>query len=417
MMIRTFHSIGQGAFYTEEFDNFRFIYDCGTDTDGKKRIEGYIKNHLKENDVINALFISHFHRDHINGLEYLLSNTDVKYIFIPQYDIYQQALDFVCTDRNLNSFNTGLTINPVDAIKSISPKTKVITIKRYTQKNDSNEVDLETLNDGAIIDSGKSIKTCCIPNWRFIPINHNNTNSILFQKHLKALKIEFHNASDFISAWQQKTIRDKIKKAFKRLPKNPNENSMVVYSGPKINSVLRFSHYITSPANLRNHCINQNVGCIYFGDYETGDDAWNTIINALKDHYDLAGVIQIPHHGSSNNYRDEINKNDFVYSVISYGTKNTHKHPSSFTIRSILNNNGIPLEVTETPSTKLHFRVQAWKKVLLNDYFEDYKKPTATENSLFLNHFGVDFNQEKNNKYILIEKQNDEYILLECKKF
>lgn len=36
IMIRTFHSIGQGAFYTEEFDDFRFVYDCGTDTDGKK---------------------------------------------------------------------------------------------------------------------------------------------------------------------------------------------------------------------------------------------------------------------------------------------------------------------------------------------------------------------------------------------
>jgi hypothetical protein len=29
-MIRTFHSIGQGAFYTEKFDNgFTVVYDCG----------------------------------------------------------------------------------------------------------------------------------------------------------------------------------------------------------------------------------------------------------------------------------------------------------------------------------------------------------------------------------------------------
>jgi len=31
--IRTFHPVGQGAFYTEVFDNtFTMVYDCGTAT-------------------------------------------------------------------------------------------------------------------------------------------------------------------------------------------------------------------------------------------------------------------------------------------------------------------------------------------------------------------------------------------------
>lgn len=35
-MIRTFHPVGQGAFYTEDFGDFRIVYDCGSSTERKK---------------------------------------------------------------------------------------------------------------------------------------------------------------------------------------------------------------------------------------------------------------------------------------------------------------------------------------------------------------------------------------------
>lgn len=359
-MIRTFHSIGQGAFYTEEFDNFRFVYDCGTDTDGKKRIEKYIKNHFKENDIINALFISHFHRDHINGLEYLLSNFEVQKVFIPQYDVYEHVLDFMYTDGNLNSFDTKLTINPGEAIKSISPQTQVILVKKYMYGDEPEERTIDALDDGDVINSGTLLYSC-VPNWIFIPINYDNSNrSSIFKRFLKHHNIEFNSSTDFITAWNAKKIRKEIKQAFEKLPKNQNENSMVVYSGPnsehKYIQLMQLSLALHFPPFIP--FFSTDAGCIYFGDYEVHDDAWRVTDRILKKYYSLTGVIQIPHHGSSENYRDEINMKKFLYSVISYGTTNKHSHPGSFTTASITKNHGILLGVTENPSTRVHFHVE-----------------------------------------------------------
>ena len=53
----------------------------------KKKIETYLDCFLpkgKNKKQIEAVFISHFHANHINGLQYLLENADVNYLFLPQ---------------------------------------------------------------------------------------------------------------------------------------------------------------------------------------------------------------------------------------------------------------------------------------------------------------------------------------------
>ncbi|MBJ2116526.1 MULTISPECIES: MBL fold metallo-hydrolase [Proteus] len=367
-MIRTFHSIGQGAFYTEKSDDFNFVYDCGTHTDGKKRIEKYVRNHFKKDEVINFLFISHFHEDHINGLEYLLSNYAVENVFIPQYSIYEHVLEFMYTDRNLSLFDNNLILNPEKAIESISPQTRIILVREQENNDENNDniIDIERLSGTTAINSGCLLGCNDTNDWVFIPINYKNKkNSDLFKKNLKKEGVIFNDTSEFITSWSDVHQRRKIIDAFKKLPKNQNENSMVVYSGPKNNNssymikvISANSYYYSCYFDcIFNDCFSnrKKTGCIYFGDYETHDDAWNTIKRALGKYYDFAGTIQIPHHGSTKNYRNEINKNDYVFSVISYGTTNTHGHPGSFTTESILNNNGILLEVTENPSSRLHF--------------------------------------------------------------
>ena len=82
---RIFHPVGQGGFYTESFDNQHMVvYDCG----GKSIVfmEEYINSFLSEipKQPIEAVFISHLHEDHINGLQHLIAKTEVRRIFLPQ---------------------------------------------------------------------------------------------------------------------------------------------------------------------------------------------------------------------------------------------------------------------------------------------------------------------------------------------
>ena len=83
-MARTFHPIGQGAFYSEEFFNseqncvFRIVYDCGSlkycglqrNSDGtpleREDIEERVKRAFPNGHGIDILFVSHFDEDHVN---------------------------------------------------------------------------------------------------------------------------------------------------------------------------------------------------------------------------------------------------------------------------------------------------------------------------------------------------------------
>ena len=91
------HPVGQGCFYEETHEltsesnststkTFRFVYDCGSST-RKGRVNALSRaiGDL-EGKTINALFISHFHADHVNGLKELATNATIKTVFLPYLD-------------------------------------------------------------------------------------------------------------------------------------------------------------------------------------------------------------------------------------------------------------------------------------------------------------------------------------------
>jgi hypothetical protein len=67
---------------------FRYIYDCGSSNAQsviKSAVESYVASLEKGNDKpkVDALFISHFHEDHIKGLSTLLDHVTVQKVIIP----------------------------------------------------------------------------------------------------------------------------------------------------------------------------------------------------------------------------------------------------------------------------------------------------------------------------------------------
>ncbi|MDH8702670.1 hypothetical protein M2138_002038 [Dysgonomonadaceae bacterium PH5-43] len=55
-LIRTFHPIGQGAFYTERHNsknnNFTVVYDCGSKTLNQFELERKVKSTFLKNDIM-----------------------------------------------------------------------------------------------------------------------------------------------------------------------------------------------------------------------------------------------------------------------------------------------------------------------------------------------------------------------------
>lgn len=118
-IVRSFLPVGQGAFYCEQFKNdslhgetINVVYDCGSSTD-VELVKKQIRATFNENEPIQAVFISHFHDEHINGLDFLLEYCDVKNIIFPftsneektillLYNLVNeinQEKDFLCFDK------------------------------------------------------------------------------------------------------------------------------------------------------------------------------------------------------------------------------------------------------------------------------------------------------------------------------
>lgn len=371
-MTRTIHPVGQGAFYTECFEddvrNYNIVYDCGSDTSSSGRnslIEKEIKQTFKKGEIINALFISHFHRDHINGIATLLKHCIVKYVFLPVIDNISKLLLISSDD------NTGFTdfiLSPSDYIKNISDRTSVIFVDEEEPDSNSDrffdlsqeqpkEVDYIPSGTKIVIDRNQI-------EWEYIPFNFKNDKLIRdIENSYRNIGRAVPDASriDDVELVIAKGIFDIVLKSG---PKR-NAHSMILYSGANnpCDWTLRalFNNFCGRFCCHRSRLFYDNAtGCLYFGDFDLNiKEAISEIskkynIDRVKDNI---CIMQVPHHGSIHNFNIDI-FNSFPrinFLFISAGENNRHRHPSSTVVKDILRTGRFLRLVTENKSSMLQF--------------------------------------------------------------
>lgn len=112
MIERIFHTVGQGAFYSEKHENFNIVYDCGTEWKNRadKTIDKTIKQSFKKDDEIDILFISHFDYDHVSKIKTLKDHVkSIKKVVMPLLHNNEKTL-LINIYRALN-FNILTLIN------------------------------------------------------------------------------------------------------------------------------------------------------------------------------------------------------------------------------------------------------------------------------------------------------------------
>lgn len=345
IMHRTFRPVGQGAFYTEEFQSvarpqFTTVYDCGTETVAEKMdipLRQQIQNFKYRlwNNEIDLLFISHFHEDHINGLDELLRSTKVKRWIIPMLtedviiatrirNLMVYGDDAKVTDAIIQNLYYGNGENEYfGEIIAVSP---VIRGPEGEEQSDNNMGGLLPKNVKTI-HSGEGIVEQDIF-WKYIPFNSIDTSdqrAIDFVKLVRQIPGVFKDNGDLDVDEIVRNKRKELRSAYKKVMKGGNDNlyTLVVESTP-IDGVG------VMPGNYE-------ARCIYFGDFEPdgGKEVWLRFMSTYKDYPEI-GLVQVSHHGSENNWRKE-----FLYNVgrrqyiISTGIRNKHHHPSYWIIRDI----------------------------------------------------------------------------------
>lgn len=361
-MVRSFLPVGQGAFYCECFEgnkrNIHVVYDCGSST-SVKYVEKEIKNNLQEDDIIDALFISHLDKDHVNGIPFLLSYCKVKKIYFPLISsANKKILKIYYSINSISGFVAEFLENPRRAIGSldIGYYPELIQIDEAGTENmeqGSNGLDLPRRRSGDNISGDINIRGtsggALYNEWLYIPFNFRQEDRIV--KLMDALEKIYKRRiteDEVEKLWRNNASgdRDKIREAYKRVPDNFNTNSMTLFSGETHKRFRQFAN--TCYRKYCFGCLNYTPsGCLYTGDYDaSGKYEWRQLENAYIDYWEHIGCVQIPHHGSRHGFNpDFLDMN--AYFVISCGYANQYRHPHASVMRSFLLRFICPHIVTE----------------------------------------------------------------------
>ncbi|MGL5427918.1 MAG: MBL fold metallo-hydrolase [Cetobacterium sp.] len=335
-MERIFYPVGHGAFYIENILGKNIIFDCGTVSKRiflEESIDRFIENYGK---TVDLLIISHFDIDHYNGIKKLLKKqVKVKRILIPDLNC---DLSIVNSIENFDSIEKDIPydekikilkfmMNPEQTLESNFKNSKIIKVSQIdleSKKNELNSKIIDFQNLEKNIESGTEIRigTCNSPylkEWIIKPFSLKQSiqdigNLLLeinneFQ--LGILEEDLTSEEVLRNIWkkldQDKSgeILEKIISIFKNKDKsNKNEYSLCVYSG------------------LIEDRVSTKIGCLYTGDYNLKLSKNMQILEKVyKEVLKNIGIVQVPHHGSEENYNDDLIFENVKVAIISVGSK------------------------------------------------------------------------------------------------
>jgi len=334
---------------------------------------------------------------HVNQIKLLNEHTKIKKVVMPL--LQEEEIIFL-----INLYRI-LDMNILDLIENpeefFGKETKIIRVRPSNILENRQEMNIESLQHNSEIDSGTLLKIRNYLDWVFIPYNYEHANrKEKLEKELgkyvdiDKLKTNVNYTLEYIIKDHDKTlkIKDKIKNIYEEVG-DINQNSMLLYSGildypQSTKESTCFKNWIKKSylfdfEKLKNrhlaklkkikwfHPVKQltlidynyqwiefckksirqiktytnRVSCLYTGDTDLKkvkpqikfNQFWNTI-----------GTIQIPHHGSPNNFDKSILDNNIYMCPMSVPAKNSKgNHPSKDVIDNIKSRNSEPIKVTE----------------------------------------------------------------------
>lgn len=374
-----FRAVGQGAFYTGIFNHrngkqFSFVYDCGTDS-SRQYIDHEITNFVSETNSqkIDILFISHFHKDHINKIgELLIQTGGAKLAILPYLTPDELVLAYI--DINMSGGLEPDTLAFIQNPTSFLQERKVDNIifihpsddgdsgveeepQEIKTDLDSPDFDFEVSNNlrpnNAISQDDPKVKHfydkgnfSIVGFWEFKFFNKTrdiatlNTFSQEMQAILGYATFNFNDLADYI-ATNKTTFETDFNQIYSRnfgYGQLINDTSLVIYHGA-LNNLLRLSRmfFRTFPRSFG----TGRTGTLLSGDIKFNQDCLNQIQLkwGITKYIDSVSFFQIPHHGA-NYYVEPIVISSYQnvhWWIINFGLGNKYRHPRQEIVDIIMN--------------------------------------------------------------------------------
>ena len=386
-MTRTFHPVGHGAFYTERFytgdgvPEFIVVYDCGcfeaaksgcSSIDFVNRINQVIDDEFTDGTTIDALFVSHFHTDHINGIVHMMKRCRVKRIFIPKLSL-PLILEACLYPKTMMNVSTLWLLDEIIKSKGRSVGgAKVIQVETSEGSNLDSKKDIDDIEflsgSTAFCSDILTVKK----KWDYIPYfcNSKNDSTLLsvlrteLSSHGLRLTRDLYEDSKEIKDFVETLGVEECKKIYEKVyGSKHNAYSMTLLSKPA-----------SCKQKCKRHCLKFGrnpslcyAACLYMGDYEAKNADNMADLKSYYTQYKVwnqVGLIQVPHHGSENNYNDELYVSPKLC-IISAGKSDVYGHPDTSTLSNIRQKQCVPIIVTEDKKTKQKFCIDLTEECCL----------------------------------------------------
>ena len=363
-----FHPVGQGLFYSgiisrDTHKSFSFVYDCGSESDRTflfREIDDF-KRLLPTSSVaskkkINLLVVSHFHDDHVNGMEHLFENATVDTVVIPYMgdDLRLLArLESTRTELFLESFY----LDPIGWFSARGVRRVVVVGSDEENRIDDGERLTQSLNtedryqrsdaedDEFIIRGENRPLSSDIEGTEVLSFPNGLTGSIAYWQfefeNMKLPKVSDYkrvvedylrtNMLTITDVMHSRSLTNALAREIKGILKNGrsvNQTSVMLKHGPM--------NYVRSDIFFLNG--HDRDGLLDIDDYYfmyhhmpstvlTGD----IDISSADAPHVLKGapiVLQYPHHGANNKGGRFLSDLRARYYVFSFGISNKYGHPS-----------------------------------------------------------------------------------------
>ena len=309
---RFIYPVGQGGFAVERIGNYTVVYDCGS-ISSLGMVEHCIDHLAQEVKCVDVLFISHFDKDHVNSIKYLLGRLTV----------YRAVISLI--PNNLKTAFGVYTDGGYTRIRALLDDRRV-------------EVD-EVGDDGA----SKSYGSKDI--WEWIAKSMMTQEELYdvssYLEYLNVDMIRLSEDPDYIEAY-----KGVINHAFKRIFGNsgPNAKGLIVLS-------QRCGHTVTNKTVVYEGCelcrnkpsrlAYKESSCLYVGDADLKNRSNKKMVKDLLDKCSTESpllLMQIPHHGSKYNVGTRF-ENDYVSHLYFVNDRNTKRIEKNKSFYSSLTNN------------------------------------------------------------------------------
>lgn len=330
MVERKFHRIGHGGFITEKINSsINIVYDCGSKPGiGRTKLREKINSHFFQDEEIEAVFISHYHEDHINELEHLMRRCNVKNMILPLLNPFDRVLYLASQNIIYGSFVARLIEDPVATLLEFGV-TNIIQVSESDTFVVENEDVIyldnpNNLSGSRIINGNSNIGINSNINWCFKTFNPRRQFD--YQNYRTAIAgININNPINYVTFERLRSIYRSL------YDPNLNQRSMTLYSGP-----LRIgTNNITYSQRGDSYVLNHPAGALYLGDYvatynSTRFSARSPTVRELMQRYsnvwENIKIIQVPHHASIDNHSEILYSNTLIAAI--FADYRTHHHPN-----------------------------------------------------------------------------------------